>query len=151
MSLSDTEAELAVYIFMNSHVLDGKEILVFSLAGLAIGDRQTLRTIMPTKNVSTQFIHMVIFIPVNDNDMHWYLVVFDLEEQNVWLLDSNPFPDRNRLRRLHVKKLVNAESRMRLALDLVLDRHNQMRNETVRKAHQKFKVFTEDWDNCDDI
>ncbi|KAJ1378724.1 Ulp1 protease family, C-terminal catalytic domain [Sesbania bispinosa] len=302
MELSETEAELAMYIFMNSHVLDGKEILVLSLDGLALGDRKTLRTILPTSNISNQFMMMElalnnkksvvelskdykdsfmgyvdlikkIFVPVNDNDMHWYLVVFDLEEENCWLLDSNPFPDRNRWRRLHVKKLaiiieemlmdrsfyelssyecpaisdftliepeglsqnltsyhdcgvqvarwmtecishdnyqsievnaesrmrlaldlvldmhnqlrnetvrkthmnhdcgvqvarwmtecishdnyqsigVNAESRMRLALDLVLDMHNQLRNETVRKAHMKFKVFTDGWDNSADI
>ncbi|KAJ1392530.1 hypothetical protein SESBI_35763 [Sesbania bispinosa] len=171
MSLSDTEAELEVYIFMNSHVLDGKEILVLLLVGLAIGDWQTVRTIMPTKNVSTQFMQMVelalnnnkslaelsrdykecfmgyvglirkIFIPVNDNDMHCNDCGVQVAR---WMMEC--ISDDN-----YQSIGVNAESRMRLALDLVLNRHNQMRNETVRKAHQKFKVFTQDWDNCYDI
>ncbi|KAJ1432159.1 Ulp1 protease family, C-terminal catalytic domain [Sesbania bispinosa] len=171
----------------------------------------------PPSDMSLNDIEAETFIFVNDNDTHWYLVVFDLEEENVWLLDSNPFPDRNKWHKLHVKNLaiiiedmlmdrtfyeltsyecpaisnftlteleglsqhltsyndcgvqvsrwmmecisndnyqsigVNAESSMRLALDLVLDMHNQIRNETVQKAHQKFKVFTEGWNNFDDI
>ncbi|KAJ1380625.1 Ulp1 protease family, C-terminal catalytic domain [Sesbania bispinosa] len=209
MSLSDTDAELAVYIFLNSQDLDDKEVLILSFAGLAIGDRETLRSIMPTNNISSQFIHMVelalnnkttselsreykdtfmghvdlikkIFLPVNENGIHWYLVVFDLEEKSLWFLDSNPFPDDFDLiepegLKKHLTSYndcgvqvakwmmecisnhnyqsigVNAQSRIRLVLDLVLDRHNHMRNETVRKAHEKFKDFNEDSDICDDI
>ncbi|KAJ1387652.1 Papain-like cysteine peptidase superfamily [Sesbania bispinosa] len=60
MTLSDTEAEIAAYIFMGADILSSKENLVISLDGLAIGDRQTLMTLRPTSYVCTEVIMMVV-------------------------------------------------------------------------------------------
>ncbi|KAJ1380996.1 hypothetical protein SESBI_45532 [Sesbania bispinosa] len=224
MSLSDTDAELAVYIFLNSQDLDDKEVLILSLAGLAIGDQETLRSIMPTNNVSSQFIHMVVcmlthyknllgryatcwFLPPQFTELALnnkttaelsreykdtfmghvdlikkiaqascektgYFLEEMLMERSFYKLTSNQCPaisDFDLIEPEGLKKhltsyndygvqvakwmmecisnhnyqsiRVNAQSRIRLALDLVLDRHNHMRNETVRKAHEKFKDF----------
>ncbi|XP_057435053.1 uncharacterized protein LOC130727815 [Lotus japonicus] len=35
-----------------------------------------------------------VFVPMNDNNEHWYLIVFDFENQEVVLLDSFPQSDR---------------------------------------------------------
>ncbi|KAJ1427951.1 Ulp1 protease family, C-terminal catalytic domain [Sesbania bispinosa] len=256
MSLSDTEAEIAAYIFMASDILSSKEILVISLDGLAVGDRQTLMTLMPTSYVCNEVIMMVvcllthyknmlcdyascwflppqfsdrvlneknttadiskdyrnpfmgfvdkikkIFIHIYDEGLHWYLVVIDLVDKKLWLLDSNPFPQRNSWRRLNAKKIavffhemlidrtyyqlrttecpaisdndcgvqvakwmiecisndnyqsigVNGESRMRLALELVINRHNQIRKVVMKNAYEKFKLFTQEWKIPDDF
>ncbi|KAJ1400923.1 hypothetical protein SESBI_29222 [Sesbania bispinosa] len=45
---------------------------------------------------------------------------------------------------------VNGESRMRLALDLVLDRHNQIRKFVVQNASDKIKLFKQEWKILDD-
>ncbi|KAJ1413017.1 Ulp1 protease family, C-terminal catalytic domain [Sesbania bispinosa] len=226
MELSETEAELAVYIFMNSHVLDGKEILVLSLDGLALGDRKTLRTILPTSNISNQFMMMVVCMLTHYKNLLceyatcWFLpprfselalnnkksvaelskdykdsfmgyvdlikkaIIIEemLMDRSFYELSSYECPVISDFTLIEPEGLsqnltsyhdcgvqvarwmtecishdnyqsigVNAESRMRLALDLVLDMHNQLRNETVRKAHMKFKVFIDGWDNSDDI
>ncbi|KAJ1417978.1 Ulp1 protease family, C-terminal catalytic domain [Sesbania bispinosa] len=190
MPLSNTELEVAAYIFMGSGIFDGKEILMSSLHGKTIGDRQTLKTIMPTSYISTEVMKLVvsllnnykslmcvyatcwffppeffdlskeyrnpymgyvdmirkIYVPINDEGLYWYLLVIDLEYEKMWFLDSNPFHGRNNWRMLHAKKLVNAQSRMRLTLDLVLDRHNQLRDEIVKKAYHEFMKLTQGWD-----
>ncbi|KAJ1377210.1 Ulp1 protease family, C-terminal catalytic domain [Sesbania bispinosa] len=246
MSLCDTEAEIAPYIFMASDKLSSKEILVKSLDGLAVGDRQTLMTLMPTSYVCNEVIMMErvlkeknttaeiskdyrnpfmgfvdkikkIFIPIYDEGLHWYLVVIDMVDKKLWLLDSNPFPLRNSWRRLNANKIavffhemlmdrtfyelrttecpeisefplilpnglsnkltsfndrgvqvakwmmecishdnyqsigVNAESRIRLALDLVLNRNNQIRKVVMKNAYEKFKLFTQEWNITDDF
>ncbi|KEH30638.1 Ulp1 protease family, carboxy-terminal domain protein [Medicago truncatula] len=47
-----------------------------------------------------------IFIPVNDQGVHWYLMVVDIIERKLVLLDSLPCVERNYLRRREVLKLV---------------------------------------------
>jgi hypothetical protein len=52
------------------------------------------------------FYFIQIFIPVNDQGVHWYLMVVDVIERKLVLLDSLPCPERNYLRRREVLKLV---------------------------------------------
>jgi hypothetical protein len=47
-----------------------------------------------------------IFIPINDRDIHWYLMVVDFLENKLLLLDSLPCPERQGHRRREVLKLV---------------------------------------------
>ncbi|KAJ1415149.1 Ulp1 protease family, C-terminal catalytic domain [Sesbania bispinosa] len=279
MWITNTEEEVAVYIFMSTEILEGKEILVRSRYGgkFGIGDRRSLQTLMPSHYVSNEVISMVvcmmtnyrdvmsdyafcwylppkftqqaldlkatpntlahhyrtsfmgyvdliskIFLPVNNEDLHWYLVVLDLEDEKVILLDSNPNPDRREWRLLQARKLVsvfmmqfvfqeilmditfyelrtnecprisefpmvepeglfqhpssyydcgvivakwmmdskdqktydritlNSKSRMRLALDLVLDSHNNIKDEVVNMANMTLTTFIGAWANFED-
>ncbi|KAJ1386933.1 Ulp1 protease family, C-terminal catalytic domain [Sesbania bispinosa] len=267
MRITNTESEVAAYIFMSTEILEGKEILVRSIYGgkFGIGDRRSLQTLMPSHYVSNEVISVVvcmmtnyrdmmsdyafcwylppkftqqalelkatpntlsrryrtcfmgyidliskIFLPVNDEDLHWYLVVLDLEDEKVILLDSNPNPDRREWRILQARKLaicfqeilmdrtfydlrtsecpridefplvepeglfqhpssyndcgvmvakwmmdnkdentydriLNSKSRMRLALDLVLDSHNNIKDEVVNIAHRTLTTFIGAW------
>ncbi|KAJ1380995.1 Ulp1 protease family, C-terminal catalytic domain [Sesbania bispinosa] len=273
MRITNTEEEVAAYIFMSTEILEGKEILVRSRFGgqFGIGNRRSLQTLMPSHYVSNEVIAMVvcmmthyrgmiseyvfywylppkftqqalelkatpntlahryrtsfmgyvdliskIFLPVNDEDLHWYLVVLDLEDEKVVLLDSNPNPDRREWRLLQARKLeicfqeilmdrtfydlrtsefprisefplvepeglfqhpssyndcgvmvakwmmdskdektydritLNSKSRMRLALDLVLDSHNNIKDEVVNMANLTLTTFIGAWANFED-
>ncbi|KAJ1442527.1 Ulp1 protease family, carboxy-terminal domain protein [Sesbania bispinosa] len=206
MTLSDTEAEIASYIFMGSDILSSKENLVISLDGLAIGDRQTLMTFRPTSYVCTEVIMMVvcllthyktllcdyascwflpphfseralneknstaeiskdyrypfmgfvdkikkIFIPIYDEGLHWTTECPAISEfplilpkglsKNFTSYPSCKVDDGMHLTYNYQSIAVNGESRMRLALDLVLDRHNQIRKIVVQNAYEKIKLF----------
>ncbi|KAJ1421252.1 Ulp1 protease family, C-terminal catalytic domain [Sesbania bispinosa] len=240
MFLRNNEEEVAAYIFMGSNIFDNQEILVSTDTGKMVGDRRTLKTIMPTRYLSNEVISLVacklthlsslhpdyancwflppqfselalsykktpievsqdfrytfmgyvdnikkIFIPINDGGHHWILVVIDLDDENIWLLDSIFIEDMLMDRTFYVDSSfkcpvisdfsvtepeglsrnltsyndcgvqvskwmmecvcndnyesiqVNAEIRMRLALDLVLDRYNQKFDEVVNVACQQ--------------
>ncbi|CAH9071776.1 unnamed protein product [Cuscuta epithymum] len=145
-----------------------------------------------------------IFIPINDDNIHWYLLVVDINSKTLNVLDSLPSPSRRLSTRLDVKKLavyleeiltdssfydssdderllisdyaltvpegigrqlngsndcgvwvaqwmseciwtnnysnvsVTPETRMRLALDLVLGSYNELRDEVVQKASKNW-------------
>ncbi|KAJ1377211.1 Ulp1 protease family, C-terminal catalytic domain [Sesbania bispinosa] len=270
MWITNTEEEVAAYIFMSTEILEGKEILVRSKYGgkFGIGDRRSLQTLMPSHYVSNEVISMVvcmmtnytnvmsdyafcwylppkftqqalalkatpntlahryrtsfmgyvdliskIFLPVNDEDLHWYLVVIDMEDEKLILLDSNPYPERRELRLLQARKLaicfqeilmdrtfyelrttecprisefpmeepkglfqhpssyndcgvmvakwmmhskdqktydqitLSGKSRMRLALDLILDTHNNIKDEVVNISNMTLTTFVGAWAN----
>ncbi|KAJ1421254.1 Ulp1 protease family, C-terminal catalytic domain [Sesbania bispinosa] len=245
MSLCDTEVEIAAYIFMASDILSSKEILVISLDGLAVEDRQTLMTLMPTSYMCNEVIMMVvclltnyknmlgdyascwflpprfservlkeknttaeiskdyrnpfmgfvdkikkIFIPIYDEGLHWYLVVIDmavffhemLMDRTFYELRTTECPEISEFPLILPDELsknltsfndcgvqvakwmmecishdnyqsivVNAESRIRLALDLVLNRNNQIRKVVMKNAYEKFKLFTHEWNIPDDF
>lgn len=46
-----------------------------------------------------------IFIPMNDQGVHWYLVVVDFSERKMYVLDSAPCEERKLLRRRDVLKM----------------------------------------------
>ncbi|KAJ1377212.1 Ulp1 protease family, C-terminal catalytic domain [Sesbania bispinosa] len=46
-----------------------------------------------------------IFIPINDNNNHWFLLVADMRAKKLILLDSAPCEKRNFARQLHCKKM----------------------------------------------
>ncbi|KAJ1408954.1 hypothetical protein SESBI_23117 [Sesbania bispinosa] len=221
MSLSNTESEVATYIFMGSGIFDGKEILASSLHGKEIGDRQTLKTITPTSYLSSEVIMLVVSLLNNykrllcDYATCWFfppefseLVVKNkkspadlskeyrnpymgyvdtirkaltieemLMDRTFYELSSYQCPVISDFAYIELEGLskiltsyndcgvqvakwmmyctsnddyqsiqVNAESRMRLALDLVLDRHNQLRDEIVKKAYHEFTKLTQGWD-----
>ncbi|KAJ1380626.1 Ulp1 protease family, C-terminal catalytic domain [Sesbania bispinosa] len=273
MRITNTEEEVAAYIFMSTEILEGKDILVRSRFGgkFGIGNRRSLQTLMPSHYVSNEVIAMVvcmmthyrdmiseyafcwylppkftqqalelkatlntlahryrtsfmgyvdliskIFLPVNDEDLHWYLVVLDMEDEKVILLDSNPNPDRREWYLLQARKLaicfqeilmdrtfydlrtsecprisefplvepeglfqhpspyndccvmvakwmmdskdektydriiLNSKSRMRLALDLVLDSHNNIKDEVVNMENLTLTTFIGAWANFED-
>ncbi|KAJ1393907.1 Ulp1 protease family, C-terminal catalytic domain [Sesbania bispinosa] len=208
MSITNTKEEVAAYIFMSTEILDGKEVLVRSRFGGKLG----------IGNSFMGYVDLIskIFLPVNDEDLHWYLVVLDLEDEKVILLDSNPSPDRREWRLLQARKLaicfqeilmdrtfydlrtsecprisefplvepeglfqhpssyndcdvmvakwmadskdektydwitLNSKSRMRLALDLVLDSHNNIKDEIVHMANLTLNTFIGAWANFED-
>ncbi|KAJ1382623.1 Ulp1 protease family, C-terminal catalytic domain [Sesbania bispinosa] len=160
MFLSSTEKEVAEYIFANSETLDGTEHLVNLGDGLAMGDRKTMQSLMPTGTVTNEFMRLVvcllnsykdmvemfrscwffppeishgvlnlnytpaqvakyygptfmgfvdnlhkIFIPIKDDGLHWYLILINVEEEQVVLLDSNPFDESNIWRKLVARKM----------------------------------------------
>jgi len=47
-----------------------------------------------------------IFIPINDQGVHWYLMVVDFVERKIYLLDSLPCAERKLLRRRDVLRVV---------------------------------------------
>ncbi|KAJ1377963.1 Ulp1 protease family, C-terminal catalytic domain [Sesbania bispinosa] len=46
-----------------------------------------------------------IFVPINDENLHWYLMVVDLNQKKIVMLDSLPYVLRNGWRKRYVKKL----------------------------------------------
>ncbi|KAJ1384810.1 Ulp1 protease family, C-terminal catalytic domain, partial [Sesbania bispinosa] len=46
-----------------------------------------------------------IFVPINDQNSHWYLMVIDMNKRQLVLLDSLPCAKRREWRRRHVKKV----------------------------------------------
>ncbi|KAJ1412292.1 Ulp1 protease family, C-terminal catalytic domain [Sesbania bispinosa] len=48
-----------------------------------------------------------IFVPINDEAIHWFLLVIDMDKNNLILLDSNQSDLRRERRRFQVRKVVN--------------------------------------------
>ncbi|KAJ1430919.1 hypothetical protein SESBI_07512 [Sesbania bispinosa] len=183
MTLSDTEAEIATYIFMGADILS----------------RQTLMTLRLTSYVCTEVIMMVVCLLTHyknllcDYASCWFLPLqFSeraLNEKNCTAEISKdyryPFMGTTECPSIFEFPLifpeglsknltsygvqvakwmmecishnnyqsvgVNGESRMRLALDLVLDRHNQIRKIVVQNAYEKIKLFKQEWKILDDF
>ncbi|TKY46377.1 hypothetical protein E2542_SST28416 [Spatholobus suberectus] len=72
----------------------------------------------------------------------WFLLLIDLKETKVVLLDSKLDPQRNASRKIYVRKLVTNETRMKIALDLVLNSHN--------KKDEVIKLAAVNWKNLDE-
>lgn len=47
-----------------------------------------------------------MFVPLNDNGKHWYLLVFDFENEEIVYLDSFPEEDRLEYRIFNAKLVV---------------------------------------------
>ncbi|KAJ1427453.1 Ulp1 protease family, C-terminal catalytic domain [Sesbania bispinosa] len=50
-----------------------------------------------------------IFVPINDQNSHWYLMVIDMNKRQLVLLDSLSCAKRREWRRRHVKKVNHRE------------------------------------------
>ncbi|RYQ95370.1 hypothetical protein Ahy_B08g090638 [Arachis hypogaea] len=46
-----------------------------------------------------------IYVPVNEDNLHWYLVIFDMNQCQVILLDSNPDPKKKASKIFSIKQL----------------------------------------------
>ncbi|KAJ1417976.1 Ulp1 protease family, C-terminal catalytic domain [Sesbania bispinosa] len=110
-----------------------------------------------------------IFVPLNDDNNHWYLMVMDMRQQKLVLLDSFPTADRNDIRRREVKKMavyleemlthpsfyelrvtmkprlteftleVDKGARIKLAINLVNKEHNVKNEEILKVATNHWK------------
>ncbi|KAJ1392036.1 Ulp1 protease family, C-terminal catalytic domain [Sesbania bispinosa] len=112
MELDDVDAIIAAYIFKSDtyHSYVGNEVLIRCSWGL--GDRAALKTLMPKTFVSQEAKFMgkidyvkKIFVPINDENLHWYLMVIDLNQKKIVMLDPLPSVLRNGWRKRYVKKL----------------------------------------------
>ncbi|KEH36757.1 Ulp1 protease family, carboxy-terminal domain protein [Medicago truncatula] len=79
-----------------------------SFAQIAIGCRHTPQEVR--KIFQKDFIPKVqspskIFVPINDQGVHWYLMVVDFSERKLVVLDSLPCLERNYIRQREVLKL----------------------------------------------
>ncbi|KAJ1430365.1 Ulp1 protease family, C-terminal catalytic domain [Sesbania bispinosa] len=124
-----------------------------------------------------------IFIPMNDDNMHWYLLVVDIRKEHLILLDSMPCAMRDEWRSMDVTKvakfiegmlvddsfykndcgvwvarwmvecgwtddyntiLVNNTTRMRTAIELVLNPYNEIK-EAVQDRAVKYLKSNEEY------
>ncbi|KAJ1430535.1 Ulp1 protease family, C-terminal catalytic domain [Sesbania bispinosa] len=100
-----------------------------------------------------------IFVPINDQDSHWYLMIIDVNHNKIVILDSLMCELRNGWRKRHAKKLwmsdyvwdddynsisVTHTTRMKMALDLVLNSYNEHKYKFIRLAVEKWKQLHEE-------
>ncbi|KAJ1443589.1 Ulp1 protease family, C-terminal catalytic domain [Sesbania bispinosa] len=113
ISLSKAEAAVASYIFCHplKEELDRKEILV-----------------------KTKLESVRVFIPMNDDNYHWYLVVLDFINKEVVYLDSFPSVVKREARLRSVHTMVDEGTRLRIALDLALNPGNILQDQIVDRA-----------------
>ncbi|KAJ1376267.1 Ulp1 protease family, C-terminal catalytic domain [Sesbania bispinosa] len=90
----------------------GNEVLVSTEKGF-FGERWKMLCLRPKHCLSQDILNLTacmmtdhIFVPLNDDNNHWYLMVVDMRQQKLVLLDSFPTADRNDIRRREVKKMV---------------------------------------------
>ncbi|KAJ1438266.1 Ulp1 protease family, C-terminal catalytic domain [Sesbania bispinosa] len=99
--LDDIQATIGAYVFAAN--IDeqkyGNEVLVSTEKGF-FGERWKMLCLRPKHYLSQD-----IFVPLNDYNNHWYLMVVDMRQQKLVLLDSFPTADRNDIRRREVKKM----------------------------------------------
>ncbi|KAJ1432158.1 hypothetical protein SESBI_06796 [Sesbania bispinosa] len=99
MRVSNTESEVAAYIFMSTEILERKEILARSRYGgkFGIGDRRSLQTLMPSHYVSNEVISLVVCMMTNyrylmsDYAFCWYLPP-KFMQQELWSGRQLRFP-----------------------------------------------------------
>ncbi|KAJ1429943.1 Ulp1 protease family, C-terminal catalytic domain [Sesbania bispinosa] len=166
--LDEIEACMAAYIFgCNKHTkVMRKEVLIKSSWGY--GERRHLKSLMPRSLLEQEVLNHLaaqltnierltskyttcwflpttvsIFVPMNDSNIHWYLLVVDMKEKELILLDSNPCASRSDWRKISVKKVVTDGKRMMLSLNLVLKPYNKMKDEVVKLAFKNLKNLEE--------
>ncbi|KAL2323508.1 hypothetical protein Fmac_027887 [Flemingia macrophylla] len=86
MVLDDVQSLVVAYIYgVNKDTMQyGKEVLIKAGGDKQIfGDRRTLKTLVPRSLIDQE-----IFIPINDNNLHWFLLVIDINKEQLILLDS---------------------------------------------------------------
>ncbi|KAJ1411931.1 Ulp1 protease family, C-terminal catalytic domain [Sesbania bispinosa] len=143
MVLDDLEASIAAYIFWVNNedpTGQGDEVLIKSSWGE--GKRFMLNCLNPGGRVNSKVLNQLaarltaieksmgtyftawflpttfaIFVPINDDNDHWYLMVVDMFEKRLTILDSFPTEERREWRRRHVKKLA-------LCPEEILDDHS---------------------------
>ncbi|MED6155802.1 hypothetical protein PIB30_008704 [Stylosanthes scabra] len=54
-----------------------------------------------------------IFVPVNENNIHWYLAVYDMHEGQMIWLDSKPDPNKMETKEFNIRKLAMYIEEMR--------------------------------------
>ncbi|KAJ1436575.1 Ulp1 protease family, C-terminal catalytic domain [Sesbania bispinosa] len=87
ITLSKVEAIVASYIFCHSlnEEIDRKEILVRTNLEYCEGQRILFNSLKPKGEIEQD-----VFIPMNDDNYHWYLVILDFMNKEVVYLDSFP-------------------------------------------------------------
>ncbi|MED6154077.1 hypothetical protein PIB30_108534, partial [Stylosanthes scabra] len=84
-----------------------------------------------------------IFVPVNEDNVHWYLVVFDMHEGQMLWLDSKPDPNKMETKDYNIRKMVDDTTRMRIALDLVIKPYNIKQEVILKAAGKNYKKIEE--------
>ncbi|KAJ1415155.1 Ulp1 protease family, C-terminal catalytic domain [Sesbania bispinosa] len=102
ISLSKEEAEIAAYIFCKEvkDEDDRKEGIVATPLKFCEGNRAMLHNLKPKCEIEQD-----VFIPVNDGNFHWFLVVIDFIKKEVVYLYSFPSESRMEIRMRSVKTL----------------------------------------------
>ncbi|KAJ1381663.1 Ulp1 protease family, C-terminal catalytic domain [Sesbania bispinosa] len=104
ISLSKVETAEASYIFCHplKEEFDRKEILVRTKLEYCEGQRILFDSLKPKGEIEQD-----VFIPMNDDNYHWYLVVLDFMNKEVVYLDSFPsvVKRKARLRSMHTVAL----------------------------------------------
>ncbi|XLS93359.1 hypothetical protein HN51_069367 [Arachis hypogaea] len=74
-----------------------------------------------------------IYVPVNEDNLHWYLVIFDMNQCQVILLDSNPDPKKKASKIFSIKQLA-------LYLEGMLQ-HDSFYDFTIRPKVSEFPIL----------
>ncbi|MED6193219.1 hypothetical protein PIB30_017185 [Stylosanthes scabra] len=121
--------ELA-YIFGKD--LDDGKVLVKGVHG--IGDERTMKSLCPGK----QFYDDA-YVPLH-KDNHWYLMIVHFHDNELVYLDSTKVDSETVACKAQMRiVVVNAGTRMRLEIDLVMGIHNPLRHDMTR-------ISVEEWD-----
>ncbi|MED6150742.1 hypothetical protein PIB30_075462 [Stylosanthes scabra] len=161
MGLEDTEIMVATYIFGTDKDNEFARYLsltnftvyqVFLLMGIrhehsCIEQMILSWTVSPIKIIEDYkeaFMGYVeglrkIYVPVNEDNLHWYLLVFDMNDRQVILLDSNPDPRKKSRKLFNIKHLVDDGTRMRIAIDLIMKSYNLKKNTIIKVAKKNYK------------
>ncbi|MED6145092.1 hypothetical protein PIB30_021746 [Stylosanthes scabra] len=155
--------ELAVAALIFGKDLDEGEVLVTRVHD--IGDRRTLKSLCPGKQLYDDVIllktnldydpkalaeikeHYIgraddifkAYVPLH-KDNHWYLMIVHFHDNELVYLDSAQVDSETVARKAQMRiVVVNAGTRMRLAIDLVMGIHNPLRHDMTR-------IAVEEWD-----
>ncbi|KAJ1388812.1 Ulp1 protease family, C-terminal catalytic domain [Sesbania bispinosa] len=129
ISLFKVEAAVASYIFCHplKEELDRKEILVRTK--LEYCEEFYYDIFM----VKVDFLNKV-FIPMNDDNYHWYLIVLDFINKEVVYPDTFPNVVKREARLRSVHTMVDEGTRLRIALDLALNPGNILQEQIVDRT-----------------
>ncbi|CAJ2643718.1 unnamed protein product [Trifolium pratense] len=84
-----------------------------------------------------------MFIPMNDQGSHWYLMVVDFNQRKLVWLDSLHCASRDHFRRRAILRMVNTATRMKLAIHLVKAANNELYDEVLAKAAESWRAEEE--------
>ncbi|KAK7345245.1 hypothetical protein VNO77_15839 [Canavalia gladiata] len=76
-----------------------------------------------------------IYVPINKDNSHWYLLVIDFAKCDLVLLDSYPSKDMLEVRKRVVKKVIDHGTRLKLVVDLVIHPYSTIREDIIKKEH----------------
>ncbi|MED6220329.1 hypothetical protein PIB30_043861 [Stylosanthes scabra] len=131
MNLTEEELYMAAYIFgpdMSSEIIRKEELISTTLC---VGEREVIANLISKQPVPQDVLNLLVcmltfeaksaeteyqthwflpttfsvFIPINDDNEHWYLLIVDFYKKHLILLDSMKTPERMHNRILAVKTL----------------------------------------------
>ncbi|QHO12440.1 Ulp1 protease family, carboxy-terminal domain protein [Arachis hypogaea] len=121
IALCKDEVLVVTYVFGSD--LEDEELNseIISQTNLWHANRRVMYTLLPNKPLVDE-----IFVPMNEDNMHWYLLVIDIEKRHLILLDSKPCVS-SRTRHRRCAKL------MALFIEEMLDDSTFYANQTTHR------------------